>query len=69
MLLLNMAANRLIKFPRGLCGICSGGKDMGVEIYGGEERVLEAGCYHGFAYVIKSLGSHPVAYVAIDIPL
>ena len=42
---------------------------MGVEIYGGEERVLEAGCYHGFAYVIKSLGSHPVAYVAIDIPL
>lgn len=42
---------------------------MDIEVYGGEERILEKGFYRGFAYVIKSLGSHPTAYVSIDIPL
>lgn len=42
---------------------------MNIEIYGGEERVLETGSYNGFTYVIKSLGSHPTAYVSIDMPL
>lgn len=40
-----------------------------IEIYGGEERVLEKGIYNGFSYVIKSMGSHPTAYVSIDVPL